>query len=330
MPEIAGNNANSVVRLGMIMDPISSIKPYKDSSFAVLLEAQKRGWELYYILQNNLSVVDNKIIATAQSLTVSDNTNDWYTLQNEQQLSLSDLDVVFMRKDPPFNMDYIFTTLLLDKLESAGTLIVNRPHSLRDCNEKIFASHFPDCSPATLISSQKSQITNFLKQHQDIIVKPLDGMGGASIFRIKKSDPNINVIIETMTNFGQKLIMSQAYIPEITQGDKRIILIDGVPVPYALARIPTPGETRANIATGGSGVGVELTKRDYWICTQIAPELKKRGLIFVGIDVIGDYLTEINVTSPTCIRELDKLYNLNISATLLDVVTQKLNSTKNL
>jgi len=328
MPDLVASNSSAVIRLGMIMDPISQIKPYKDSSFAVLLEAQKRGWELFYIQQENLSVINNEISAIAQSLIVNDDNDNWFTLQAEQQLTLSDLDVVFMRKDPPFNMDYIFTTLLLDKLEAAGTLVVNRPHSLRDCNEKIFASNFPDCSPATLISSQKPQITEFLEQHQDIIVKPLDGMGGASIFRIKKSDPNINVIIETMTNFGKKLIMSQAYIPEITQGDKRIILIDGEPVPYALARIPTPGETRANIATGGTGVGVELTERDYWICTQIAPELKQRGLIFVGIDVIGDYLTEINVTSPTCIRELDKMYNLNISATLLDVVSKKLNSIK--
>jgi len=312
----------------MIMDPISNIKPYKDSSFAVLLEAQKRGWELFYIQQENLSVSNNEISAIAQSLTVHDNNDKWFTLQAEQQLTLSELDVVFMRKDPPFDMDYIFTTLLLDKLESSGTLVVNRPHSLRDCNEKIFATNFPECSPATLISSQKAQIVNFLEQQHDIIVKPLDGMGGASIFRIKKSDPNINVIIETMTNFGQRLIMSQAYIPEITQGDKRIILIDGEPVPYALARIPTPGETRANIATGGTGVGVELSERDYWICAQIAPELKKRGLIFVGIDVIGDYLTEINVTSPTCIRELDKQFNLNISADLLDVVSSKLNSSK--
>jgi len=318
------DNKNVPIRLGMIMDPISSIKPYKDSSFAVLLEAQKRGWELFYILQENLSVSNNEISAIAQSLSVSDDNDHWYDLQAEQQLSLSSLDVVFMRKDPPFNMDYIFTTLLLDKLDAAGTLVVNRPQSLRDCNEKIFASDFPECSPETLITSQKSQIVEFLKQHNDIIVKPLDGMGGASIFRIQQSDPNINVIIETMTNFGKTLIMVQRYIPEITQGDKRIILIDGEPVPYALARIPTSGETRANIAAGGTGVGVELTERDLWICTQIAPELKKRGLLFVGIDVIGDYLTEINVTSPTCIRELDKLYNLNISATLLDVVVDKL------
>ncbi len=324
MPEITKSSNKSAIRLGMIMDPIADIKPYKDSSFAVLLEAQKRGWELFFILQENLAVINNEICATAQSLSVIDDKNNWYTLQPEQQLILSELDVVFMRKDPPFDMDYIFSTLLLDKLHAAGTLVVNHPQSLRDCNEKIFASNFPECSPATLITSQKSQIIEFLKQHQDIIVKPLDGMGGASIFRIQKSDPNINVIIETMTNFGKKLIMVQVFIPEITQGDKRIILIDGEPVAYALARIPTKGETRANIAAGGTGVGVPLTKRDYWICEQIAPELKKRGLLFVGIDVIGDFLTEINVTSPTCIRELDSIYNLNISANLLDVVIKKL------
>ncbi len=329
MPENSTSKNTKARRLGMIMDPISSIKPYKDSSFAVLLEAQKRGWELVYILQENLYVINNEICAIAQSLSVCDDDENWYSLQPEQPISLSDLDVIFMRKDPPFDMDYIFTTLLLDKLNDSGTLVVNRSHSLRDCNEKIFASDFPQCSPATLISSQKIHIIEFLTQHQDIIVKPLDGMGGASIFRIQKSDPNINVIIETMTNFGKTLIMVQAFIPEITQGDKRIILIDGEPVPYALARIPTEGETRANIAAGGTGVGVALSKRDYYICSQIAPELKKRGLIFVGIDVIGDYLTEINVTSPTCIRELDKLYNLNISATLLDVVIQKLDTKKN-
>ncbi len=324
MPKIAKSTNNPAIRLGMIMDPIANIKPYKDSSFAVLLEAQKRGWELFFILQENLAVINNEICATAQSLSVIDDKNNWYTLQPEQQLILSELDVVFMRKDPPFDMDYIFSTLLLDKLHAAGTLVVNHPQSLRDCNEKIFASNFPQCSPATLITSQKNQIIEFLKQQQDIIVKPLDGMGGASIFRIQKSDPNINVIIETMTNFGKKLIMVQAFIPEITQGDKRIILIDGEPVAYALARIPTKGETRANIAAGGTGVGVALTERDYWICAQIAPELKKRGLLFVGIDVIGDFLTEINVTSPTCIRELDSLYNLNISASLLDVISKKL------
>ncbi|VAW92399.1 Glutathione synthetase [hydrothermal vent metagenome] len=324
MPIIAKNNQNSARRLGMIMDPIASIKPYKDSSFAVLLEAQKRGWELFFILQEKLSVVNNEICAIAQFLSVTDDNSNWYSLQPEQQLKLSDLDVVFMRKDPPFDMDYIFSTLLLDKLHNAGTLVVNHPQSLRDCNEKIFASNFPECSPATLITSQKTQIIEFLNQQQDIIVKPLDGMGGASIFRIQKSDPNINVIIETMTNFGKKLIMVQAFIPEITQGDKRIILIDGEPVDYALARIPSQGETRANIAAGGTGVGVPLSERDYWICAQIAPELKKRGLLFVGIDVIGDYLTEINVTSPTCIRELDSLYKLNISASLLDVIDKKI------
>ncbi len=228
-----------------------------------------------------------------------------------------------MRKDPPFDMEYIYATYILELAEQAGTLVVNNPRSLRDANEKLFTHQFPECTVPTLVSRNQEQFKQFLKQHKDIIVKPLGGMGGHSIFRVQEHDPNLNVILETMTNHASHYIMAQRFIPEITQGDKRILLINGKPVAYALARIPTEGETRGNLAAGGSGVGIPLSERDYWLCEQVAPKLKAMGLIFVGMDVIGDYITEINVTSPTCIRELDTLYDLNISALLMDVIEDK-------
>ncbi len=316
------------IKLGVIMDPIGSINLKKDSTLAMLLEARRRGWELYYMEQQDLSLRQNQTWANTRKLTLSadpENAGDnWYELAPAENLPLAELDALLMRKDPPFDMDYIFSTYLLELAETEGLLVVNRAQSLRDANEKLFTARFPQCTAPTLVSSQAQQIRDFLAEHGDIILKPLDGMGGASIFRLQQNSPNIGVIIETLTHHGHRLCMAQKFIPEITQGDKRILLIDGEPVPYALARIPQKGETRANLATGGVGKGVELSERDRWICAQVAPVLKEKGLIFVGLDVIGDYLTEINVTSPTCIRELDKLYQLNISAMLMDCIEQKL------
>ena len=312
------------LKIGVVMDPIGDINFKKDSTLAMLLEAQSRGWELYYMEQADLYMAHDVARAQMKPLKVFDNANNWYQLDSAEELALDSLDAILMRKDPPFNMDYIYSTYILEKAEEKGTLIINKPQSLRDANEKLFTNNFAQCMPPTLVSSQAEHLKAFYQQHKDIILKPLDGMGGASVFRIKEGDSNLSVIIETLTEHGNKLTMAQRFIPEITQGDKRILLINGEPVPYALARIPAKGETRANLAAGGEGIGIELTDRDRWICEQVAPLLKAKGLIFVGIDVIGDYLTEVNVTSPTCIRELDKQYNINISALLMDwIMSQK-------
>ena len=317
------------LKLGIVMDPIASINIKKDSSFAMLLEAQRRGYTLYYMEMNDLYIQDNRARARSSLLQVFDDPACWYEIKNDNQaldIDLSELDVILMRKDPPFNMEYIYATYILEMAEKYGTLIVNTPQSLRDANEKLFTFSFPDCIVPTLVSRNPSQFKVFLEQHTDIIVKPLGGMGGHSIFRLRKQDPNLNVILETVTQHSSTYIMAQRFIPEIIHGDKRILLIDGVPVDYALARIPDAGETRGNLAAGGSGVGVPLTDRDRWLCTQVSPVLKEKGLLFVGMDVIGDYITEINVTSPTCIRELDQMYDLNISGSLMDVIEERCNT----
>lgn len=312
------------IKLGIIMDPIGSINFKKDSTLAMLLEAQQRGYELFYMQQTDLFLLDQNVHAQMTSFSVANNPDNWFTLGSQQTRNLSELDVILMRKDPPFDMNYIFTTYLLELAESQGTLIVNKPQSLRDANEKLYTAWFPQCTVPTLVSSQSKQLRHFIDEQQNVILKPLDSMGGSSIFHVKQGDTNSNVIIETLTLNQTKPIMAQRFIPEITQGDKRILLIDGEPVPYALARIPSATDHRANLATGGTGTGIELSERDYWICEQVAPTLRTKGLIFVGIDVIGDYLTEINVTSPTCIRELDQQFGLNISATLMDCIEKKL------
>ena len=312
------------IQLGIVMDPISAINIKKDSSFAMLLAAQAKGWPLYYIEQSDLFLSQGVARATVRPLTVIENNKQWYELGETKTVALSELDVVLMRKDPPFDMEYIYSTYLLEQAQSAGVLIVNNPQSLRDANEKLFTAWFPECCPDTLVTRQDSLIRDFYKTHGDIILKPLDGMGGASIFRIKEQDPNLSVIIETLTERGQKSIMVQRYIPDIVEGDKRILMIDGEPVPYALARIPADGETRGNLAAGGRAEGRPLTERDRWICQQVGPKLREKGLIFVGLDVIGDYLTEINVTSPTCIRELDQQFGLNIAGDLMDSIQQHL------
>lgn len=312
------------LKIGVVMDPIGDINLKKDSTMAMLLEAQSRGWTLYYMEQADLYMAHDLAKAKMKLLKVFDNEKNWYQLEPAADLPLDSLDAILMRKDPPFDMNYIYSTYILEKAEEEGTLIINKPQSLRDANEKLFTNNFSDCMPPTLVSSQAEHIKAFYQEHQDIILKPLDGMGGASVFRIKKGDPNLSVIIETLTKHGTELAMAQRFIPEITQGgDKRILLINGEAVPYALARIPAKGETRANLAAGGEGIGVELTERDRWICKQVAPLLKAKGLIFVGLDVIGDYLTEVNVTSPTCIRQLDEQFNINISALLMDWIAEQ-------
>ncbi len=308
------------IKLGIVMDPIESIKTQKDSSFAMLLAAQARNWEIYYLQPHDLSLRDGRCIAKMHSIQVDDNPTAWYKITGEQTQPLESLDAVLMRKDPPFNMEYIYTTYLLEQAEQRGCLIVNRPASLRDANEKLFTSYFPQCCPATLVTRDSSQLRDFTLEQQDVILKPLGGMGGDSVFRVRQGDPNLSVIIETLTKHGREYTMAQQFIPEITAGDKRILMIDGRAVPYALARIPAEGETRGNLAAGGRGEGIPLSEHDHWIAQQVGPELKQRGILFAGLDVIGDYLTEINVTSPTCIRELDAQYDLDIAGDLMDCI----------
>ncbi|MCU7892093.1 MAG: glutathione synthase [Candidatus Thiodiazotropha sp. (ex Ustalcina ferruginea)] len=312
------------IQLGVVMDPIGSIKIHKDSTFAMLLAAQARGWQIHYMEQQDLSLQDGECWAETRVLQVSDDKSHWFEFGEKYTLPLHQLDVVLMRKDPPFDMEYIYTTYLLEQAETKGCTVVNRPSSLRDANEKLFTSLFPQCTPPTLVSRVADVIRRFHQQHGDIILKPLGGMGGESVFRIPENDPNLGVIIETLTQHGSQFTMAQRFIPEISLGDKRILMIDGEPVPYALARIPAKGETRGNLAAGGRGEGIPLSAHDTWIAHQVGPELKARGILFAGLDVIGDYLTEINVTSPTCIRELDSQFELDIAGDLMDVITIKL------
>ncbi len=311
-------------KLGVVMDPIGSIKYEKDSTLAMLHAAQARGWELYYMEQADLFLRDGAAHARTRRLKVTPDPKRWFEFGAESEGPLAALDVVLMRKDPPFDMQYVYTTYLLERAEAAGALVVNRPQALRDCNEKLFAAWFPQCTPPTLVTRNATRLRDFLSEQGDIILKPLGGMGGESVFRLRLGDPNINVAIETLTRDETEYAMAQRYLPEIAEGDKRILLVDGEPIPYALARIPAPGETRGNLAAGGRGVGVPLSDRDRWICAQVGPVLREKGLLFVGLDVIGDYLTEINVTSPTCIRELDKLYGLDIAGQLIDAIAARL------
>jgi len=306
------------------MDPIGSIKVAKDSSFAMLLEAQRRGYDIFYMEMADLELHGSQAMAHMRPLQVMDNPDHWFELGEASVRPLAELDIILMRKDPPFDTEYVYATYLLENAETAGTLVVNRPASIRNANEKLFAAHFDDCVAPSRVTRRADSLREFLAEYGDIILKPLGEMGGASIFRVRQDDPNISVIIETLTGHGSQYIMAQRFIPDISAGDKRILLINGEPVPYALARIPAPGETRGNLAAGGRGEGVPLSERDYEICARVGPVLKEMGLVFVGIDVIGDYLTEINSTSPTCIRELDKQFGLNISGLLMDVIENKL------
>jgi len=305
------------------MDPINKINTKKDSTLAMLKEASVRQWELVYFEQGDLFSRSGDPNGIGRPLTLQD-AEQWYLLSEEKEYHLGDFDFILMRKDPPFDVNYIYTTYLLEKAEQSGAIIVNKPQSLRDCNEKFFATSFPQCCPPLLVAQRADLLREFIQTHKDVVIKPLDGMGGESIFRIKGEDENTSVIIETLTQHQSRPVMAQQYIPEISNGDKRILLIDGKPVPYSLARVPAEGELRGNLAAGGSGVAQALTARDYWICEQLAPTLKEKGLIFVGIDVIGDYLTEVNVTSPTCIREIDSAFDTNIAALLMDALESRL------
>ena len=312
------------IKLGILMDPIDTINFKKDSSLAMLWAAQRKGWELFYFEQSDLYSRDGVVSARMAPITVAMDPQRWFERGDYSDRPLTDLDVVLMRKDPPFDNEFLYTTQLLAIAEAAGTLIVNRTQGLRDYNEKLFATHDPRCCPPVLVSRSMERLRAFHAEHKDVIFKPLDGMGGSSIYRVDQAGLNLGVILETLTRFGQQTIMAQRYIPEIVDGDKRILMIDGEPVPYALARIPSQGETRGNLAAGGRGEGRPLTERDRWIAAQVGPKLKEQGLLFVGLDVIGDYLTEINVTSPTCIRELDNQFGLDISMQLMDVIEAKL------
>jgi glutathione synthase len=291
---------------------------------AMLWAAADRGWSLYYMEPGDLSLEQGAPIGRMAELDVFRDPQRWYSLGERTYRSLADLDVILMRKDPPFDNEYVYATYILEAAERAGTLIVNRCQSLRDCNEKVFATQFPDCCPPVLVSGDTAQLKAFHAQHGDVIFKPLDGMGGTSIFRVKADDPNLNVILETLTGLGRQTIMAQRYLPEIKDGDKRILMIEGEPIPYCLARLPSQGETRGNLAAGGTGRAQPLSDRDRWIAEQVGPSLKERGLMFVGLDVIGDYLTEINVTSPTCIREIDAAYDTDIAGRLMSAIEARL------
>jgi glutathione synthase len=312
------------MKLAVVMDPIESINPKKDSTFAMLLAAQKRGHHVSYIRPDGLFTAGGQPAALCQTIKVVDQNHDYYSLGEIENKSLTNFNCIAMRKDPPFDMEYIMDTYILELAEQQGVLVFNKPQALRDANEKFFTEFFTDFTPANRISRNPELLRQAVQELDQVIVKPMDGMGGQSIFKTSKKDTNLNVILETVTQNGTKTTIVQKFIPEISAGDKRILLINGNPVPYALARIPSDQDFRGNLAKGGTGQGVELSPRDYAICEAVGPALKSMGIIFAGIDVIGDYLTEINVTSPTCIRELDALYQLDIAGDLIDTLESML------
>lgn len=316
-----------MIKLGIVMDPISKIKLKKDTSFAMLEQAQARGYQLFYMELNDLYLEQGQAYATTRSLIVYNDKEHWFDFGEEQTLPLSELDVILMRKDPPFDTEFIYATYILERAEQAGTLVVNKPQSLRDCNEKLYTAWFAQFTPHTLVTRQTALIKQFHQQHQDIILKPLDGMGGSSIFRVKADDPNLSVIIETLTHNNSQFCMAQTFIPAIKNGDKRVLVVDGKPVPYCLARIPQNGETRGNLAAGGRGEVRPLSETDWTIANAIGPVLKEKGLLFVGLDIIGDKLTEINVTSPTCVREIEaEISSLSITSMLMDAIETRINA----
>ena len=309
--------------VAVLMDSIESIHIEKDSTFAMLLEAQRRGHRLWYLTQDALALRDAVPYARARPLQVRDDPHGWFTLGAPEWRDLRDADVVLARKDPPFDAQFLYDTMVLDLAQRAGVLVVNDPQALRDANEKLFSLHFPQCIPPTVIARDAAEIKRFVAAHGDVVVKPLDGMGGRSIFRSTRGDPNLNVILETLTDNGRQFTVAQKYLPQISAGDRRILLIDGEPIPYVLARMPQGDDFRGNLARGGKGVGHPISERERWIAAQVGPELSRRGMLFVGLDVIGDWLTEVNVTSPTCIRELDAQFGLNIAGTLFDAIERK-------
>ncbi|MEO5566252.1 MAG: glutathione synthase [Luteimonas sp.] len=309
-----------VLDIIVVMDPIEAIRIAKDSTFAMLLEAQRRGHRLHYVRPGGLGLRDGQAMADLQALTVQDDPAHWFKLRTASQRALGPGDVVLVRTDPPVDSQYIHDTQILGIAQGAGAMVVNDPQGLRDYNEKLAALLFPQCCPPTLVSRDPAALKAFVVAHGEAVLKPLDGMGGSSIFRVRSGEPNLNVILETLLQGGRSLVMAQRFLPEIVAGDKRILLVDGVPVDYCLARIPQGDEFRGNLAAGGRGEGRPLSDRDRWIAAQVGPEMKRRGMLFVGLDVIGDYLTEVNVTSPTCIRELDKQFGLNIAGQLFEAI----------
>ena len=314
------------IKLGIVMDPIVDINLKKDSSFAMLLEAQARDYDLYYLEMADLFLDNGRAYGNAGKLNVQNVEGDHFQLEDKQVMPLSELDVILMRKDPPFDTEFVYATYILERAEDEGSLIVNKPQSLRDANEKLFTSWFAEFIPNTLVTRDAERIRAFYEEHKDIILKPLDGMGGASIFRVKPGDPNLGVIIETLTEHGTRYAMIQSFIPDISNGDKRILIVDGEPMPYCLARIPAEGETRGNLAAGGRGEARPLSDTDWKIAKAIGPKLKEKGLIFVGLDVIGDCVTEINVTSPTCIKEIEAEFDISITGHLFDAIERRLAS----
>jgi len=316
--------ATKPLRVGVIMDPIESITPYKDSTLAMLLEAERRGAEIHYFRQSDLKLISGTALGQSRRLNVADDRTRWWQFGDTGEIALGELDVILMRKDPPFDMEYIYTTYILDRARIAGALILNDPQALRNMNEKAFTAWFPEFTPKTLITRSMDEMRAFLAAHGHVVVKPLEGMGGRSIFVIRHGDKNANVVFETLTDFGRRFAMAQIYIPEIALGDKRILLVDGEPVPYALARIPSPEDNRGNLVAGAVGKGQELSARDREICARVGPVLRDNGVIFAGIDVIGDYLTEVNVTSPTGMRELDKQFGINSAGLIFDAIEARL------
>lgn len=311
-------------KLGVVMDPIAAINPAKDSSLAMLVEAQRRGHELWYFEQADIRLRNGVAQGSGRPLTVADSKTAWFELGARQELPLATLDLILMRKDPPFGTEYIYTTYLLERAEREGTLVVNRPQSLRDMNEKVYTAWFPECCPETVITRSIPDLRAFLAEQRHIVVKPLHGMGGRSIFVLRQGDNNANVVFETLTDYGQQYAMAQTYIPEITRGDKRIIVVDGKPVSHVLARVPAADDNRGNLVAGAQPEVRPLTDRDRWICEQVGPVLRDKGVLFAGLDVIGDYLTEINVTSPTGMQELKKLGGLDVAGTLFDALEPRL------
>ncbi len=313
------------IQIVVVMDPIASIKPAKDTTLAMMLAAQKRGWTLWYAEQHDLWLSDGVAFGRLRPVRVRDDLKDWFDLGEPKVARLAEFDAILMRKDPPFDMEYIYTTYILERAELEGVLVVNRPQGLRDMNEKVFTAWFPQCCAPTLITREMGDMHAFLKEHIRIVCKPLHGMGGKSIFVVDRGDKNANVIFETLTDYGARYAIVQRYIPDIVStGDSRVLVIDGEPVPYALARIPTETDNRGNLAAGAKGVGRELTERDRWLVSQIGPTLRQRGMLFVGLDVIGDYVTEINVTSPTGVRELDKQFKTEIAGLLMDAIQKRI------
>lgn len=318
---------NAPITIGVIMDSLEQIKTYKDTTIGLIMSAQQCDWMVKIILPGKIVLKNGQPWGWAQSIylhDISGNTTNWYELGKTEFILLADLDVILLRKDPPFNMEFIYTTYFLDLAEQAGVLVINKPQSVRDCNEKFFACHFPQCCPPTLVTSSAEALRSFRDEHQNVVLKPLDGMGGEGVFVLKQKDRNFNVVVESLTHNEQTTIMAQLYIPEITSGDKRVFIINGETIKYGLTRIPAADENRANIVAGGIGQGSELTAKDLWICKQLGPELKRRGLIFVGLDIIGEYLTEINVTSPTGTREIYKYFGHDIAVDLTNYIKKQL------